>query len=453
MATSRIAGGLRAAVAVAVIGAAAGVAALAVPGTAGAQSSEVVCTAYAVETAGEGLALTLADQTLTAGITSAAGTTAPEPATGPRATATGTGATLSTSTATAAAGENGTAPDVDDPPAVTGPIALPPSVPVAGVVTATGDAVAAVDAQGLPSASSSGEVSNIIVSPADVIAALPTGTLPPIVIPGGPTLNLDQFQLLAQVLGLGAGSAAQIQLGEATSVVTSDASGAAANSTAAAGEINLLNGILGPLVTLRLAAPTAGVTIAADGSTATADFTNPVVTIDTNPLLATIIDQIVTAVVAGLPPALQALARPIVDAALRPALTATFNTINGALAALPDQVQAGETIDQEIIPGVLRLRLGIASGSATAGGVVPASAQSGVIDLSLLVAGTELVGLVGGRTTADAVPAGCVTVTPTTPTTAGPGAPTRPRPPRRAGRPPGARQPACAGHAAAPHRR
>ncbi len=451
MKTTRTGRGLRAAVVCALLAAAAGTVALAAPGTAGAQDAGVVCTGFAVETDGTGLALTLAGTTLTAGITSAEGTNAPDPASGPRATATGTGATLSTSTVTASAGENGVAPDVDDPPAVSGPIALPPSVPVVGLVTATGDAVASVDANGSPAAAASGEVSTITVSPDDLLANLPTGALPPIVIPGGPTLSLDQFELLTDVLGLSDGSAAQIQLGDALSTVTSNTTEATATSTAEASRIDLLNGILGPLVTLTVASPSATVTIAADGSTATADFTNPVITIETNPLLPAIIDGIIDAVVAGLPVPLQAIARPIIDAALRPALTATIAAINSGLDALPDQVQAGDSIDQDIIPGVLGLRLNIASGSATADGVVPAAAQSGVIDLGIRLAGTEVIGLVGGRTTAAGVPAGCTTIVPPTtappttappttaaPTTAGPGTTA---PPAGPGSPPAAGTP------------
>ncbi len=219
--------------------------------------------------------------------------------------------------------------------------------------------------------------------------------------------------------------------------VTSNTAEATATSGAAASRIELLDGILGPLVTLTIASPTATVTIAADGSTATADFTNPVITITTNPLTPTIINDVVEGILAGLPDVLADALRPVVTALVTPTLAG----INTALDALPDQVQAGEPIDVDIIPGVLGLRLNIASGSATADGVVPAAAHSGVIDLGVRLGGQEVISLVGGRATAAGVPAGCTTLippvsvtsttpTPTTPTTSGPGAtPTSPPPP------------------------
>lgn len=367
------------------------------------QDEGEVCTGFAAQTDGTGLQLALGDFSLTAGLSEAFATTLPEPPDGPRATARGEGSALTPSVVESSAGEGGAAPDADDPPAASGPLALPPAVPVADLVTATGDADTAVDADGNPSAFASGEVSTIALETTDLIAALPTDSID---LPD-PLPDLSQLDLLLAVLGIGEGSTATVQLGVVTSDITSDATGATATSQTVASSIDLLEGILGPLVSITVASPSATVDIAADGSTGSAAFTNPVLTAEVRPVTATVVNGIVDAVVAGLPQAVADLLRPTVTGIITPLVNSLVTSINAGLAGLGQSVEAGEAIDVDVIPGLLSLRLAVVEGGATGDGVVPASAFSGVVDLLITLAGQEIT-LIGGAATADADAAGCL---------------------------------------------
>ncbi len=249
---------------------------------------------YQLSAQGEGVQITLAGTTLVGGTSSAsAGSSAPTDAAG-----NGTLTPAITESAQASVDKPGTSQDVPQGCAQPNPPFPAPLGSLVSLGIACAGATATQDASGLPSATGTGEVASLAITPSsNALSTLVTpgsplagalgqlfGTLPSLPTAGSPLATV--LAALAQASSAQLTYLVKVTIGSSSSSVSATSSTATAGTQDASVTVSLLGGVGaggGPLATIVIGSASTTATLDRSAGTVTSSDTPAVVTVNVNP--------------------------------------------------------------------------------------------------------------------------------------------------------------------------